>query len=218
LVSRLTRFAAILDSHLVHISSDYIFDGQNGPYDEQALPSPINFYGKSKLASENTLHTVEIRKTIIRTNFLYGTNSLGSSTFINKLLTSLQRNQKIEVVNSLFTNPVLTTDIAYGIRKILESEYTGIVNFAGPDYLSRYQIALKTAEVFGLDSKLILPIEIEEYPLKAIRPIRAGLISSKASRDLKLGFQGLEEGLKEFKSQLKIHEAVNNPKNSLNFN
>jgi dTDP-4-dehydrorhamnose reductase len=218
LVNRLSRFAAILDSHLIQISSDYIFDGKNGPYAENAHPAPINFYGKSKLAAENLLHTVDINKTIIRTNFLYGASSIGKETFVSGLIKALQNGSRIIIVNSLYSNPVLTTDIAFGIRQILEQEYFGIVNFAGPDYLSRYQIALKVAEVFDLDSSLIEPVEINNISLMAARPIRAGLLTSKVLKDLHIDFQGLEEGLREYKSQLELQNALENPQKVMNLN
>lgn len=218
LVNRLSRFAAILDSHLIQISSDYIFDGKNGPYAENAQPAPINFYGKSKLAAENILHTVDINKTIIRTNFLYGTSSIGKETFISGLIKALQNRSRIIIVNSLYSNPVFTTDIAFGIRQILEQEYFGIVNFAGPDYLSRYQIALKVAEVFDLDPSLIEPVEINNISLMAVRPIRAGLLTSKVLKDLHIDFQGLEEGLREYKSQLELQNALENPQKVMNLN
>jgi dTDP-4-dehydrorhamnose reductase len=218
LVNRLSRFAAILDSHLIHLSSDYIFDGNNGPYSENANPSPTNFYGKSKLAAENILISADINKTIVRTNFLYGLSSIGKLTFVDLILNALFSEARPVVVNSFYSNPVLTTDIAFGIRHIIEKEYTGIINFAGPDYLSRYQIALKVAEVFSLDSSLITPVEISDLSLLAPRPIRAGLLTSKAVKDLGIAFQGLEEGLKEYKSQLELQKAILDPKNTIILN
>lgn len=218
LVNRLSRFAAILDSHIIQLSSDYIFDGKNGPYSENAHPSPANFYGKSKLAAENILLSSDINKTIVRTNFLYGLSSVGKYTFVDIIVNALQKETRPVVVNSFYSNPVLTTDIAFGIRNVLEKEYTGIINFAGPDYLSRYQIALKVAEVFSLDSSLITPVEVLDFSLLAPRPIRAGLLTSKAVKDLGIDFQGLEEGLREYKSQLELQNAILDPKKTINLN
>lgn len=218
LVNRISRYASILDSHLIHISSDYIFDGKNGPYSETSHPAPINFYGKSKLAAENILLSSNIEKTIIRTNFLYGTSLAGKQNFVSGLINALKSGAKVSVVDSLYSNPILTTDIAFGIRRVIELHYSGIINFSGPDYVTRFQIAKKVAEIFELNPNHIIRSNLSDISFLAARPIKAGLISKKAADELGIIFQGLDEGLKEYKSQLELQNAIQNPEKVMNLN
>ncbi len=203
-VEMLARASAVANSHLIHFSTDYIFDGLNGPYSENALPNPINFYGKSKLASENAIKSNDIKFTIIRTNFLFGSSRIGKKTFVNFVYDNLIKKNPIKVIDSLYSNPILTTDIAIGVRRVIQQSYMGVINFAGPDYLSRYAIAKEIAKLHKLDLNLIQKININEADFLANRPLRAGLKNNKAINELNLKFQNFEDALKEYFGQQKI--------------
>ncbi|HOV92724.1 MAG TPA: NAD(P)-dependent oxidoreductase [Candidatus Kapabacteria bacterium] len=208
LVNRLVRYAKIYNSHLIHFSSDYIFDGEAGPYLETSRPNPINFYGKSKLASENQIKLAKIRSSIIRTNLLFGHTALNKPNFVSNLIDSLKHNQKIKVVDSLYSSPILTNDIAYGVIRIILLEAYGIYNFSGPNYLSRYGIAKAVADVFGFNQSLITPIELTDIEFQARRPIKAGLLNQKAQKQLGIQFQNITDALGEYKSVLELHQTV----------
>lgn len=216
-VEALARGASIANSHLIHFSTDYIFDGLNGPYPENALPNPINFYGKSKLASENAIKSLDCRSTIIRTNFLFGFSSVGKKTFVDSVIDNLSKGNEIKVVNALFSYPLITTDIAIGVRKIIKNSYLGIINFAGNDYVSRFELAKVIASVNNLDQNLIVKADLNELDFLANRPIRAGLINQKAKNELGINFQNLEDALREyFSQQLISRQAIHSRSNYKN--
>lgn len=207
-VEVIARAAAVTNSQLIHFSTDYIFDGFSGPYSETATPNPINFYGKSKLAAENAIKSIDGKFTIIRTNFLFGPSQTGKKTFVDYVLDNLSQSKPIKVVDSLFSNPILTTDIAKGVRRIIKESYLGVVNFAGPDYVSRYSIACKIAEQKNFDLNLIEKVNIYDIEFLANRPIKGGLKNQKALNDLNIKFQNLDNALLEYFSQLMISKEL----------
>lgn len=207
-VEMLARASAINNSQLIHFSTDYIFDGLNGPYSETASPNPINFYGKSKLAAENAIKSIEGRFVIIRTNLLFGPSQVGKKTFVDFVYDNLSQGKSIKVADSLYSNPVLTTDIAVGVRRIIKDGYFGVVNFAGPDYVSRFSIARAVAQVNNLDETLIQKASVNDLEFLANRPIKAGLKNHKAVKELNIKFQRLEDSLREYFSQLMISKET----------
>lgn len=172
---------------LVHLSTDYIFDGKAGPYPEDYKPKPLGYYGKSKLASENAVRIAGIPYAIVRTNVLYGTGINVKNNFFLWLYQSLQGNTPIRVVTDQLNNPTLAEELAEGIRLLIQASKYGIYNIAGAEYLSRYDFALKMAEVFGFSKELITPITTDQLMQKAPRPMRGGLRIEKAKREL--GYQ-----------------------------
>lgn len=189
--------------HFIHISTDYIFDGANGPYNEKAMPNPINYYGFSKNEAEKGLLNLNYDKiAIVRTNFLYSINNFKTATFINQSILNLLEGKLINAVNSFWTTPVAVEDIAKGIKKIIEQKYQGIINFSGPDYLNRFEIIKLIADIFNFPANLINKLDIASFNFKAMRPIKAGLENHKAQTDLKLSFRSLKEGLNHIKKQL----------------
>lgn len=195
LVDNLVKASAIKGYHLITFSTDYIFDGKSGPYTEDAIPNPINYYGKTKLAAENLITTSNIKYTIIRTNVVYGFSSFRKFSFIDWVYGILSINQPIEVIDGQWGNPTFADDIARAVQKIIEKDRTGIYNIAGPDYLNRYEIALKVAEVYGFDSNLVIKVPESQLKQKARRPHKGGLVPLKAETDLNMKFSGLISGI-----------------------
>lgn len=169
---------------LVHLSTDYIFDGKEGPYPEEYKPKPLGYYGKSKLASENAVRIAGIPYAIVRTNVLYGAGINVKNNFFLWLYHSLQANKQIRVVTDQLNNPTLAEELAEGIQLLIKASKYGIYNIAGAEYLSRYDFALKVAEVFGFSTKLIAPITTDQLMQKSPRPMRGGLRIEKAKTEL----------------------------------
>ncbi len=192
-----------INCRFIHISTDYIFDGNSGPYAEDSPSNPINYYGFTKNEGEKALLSYNYDKlAIVRTNFLYSTFDLEIGTFINNSILKMIKGDNIAAVNSLWTTPVTTEDIALGINEIIKQDYRGIINFSGSDYLNRYEIAKMIASIFDFPEKLIDKINIEEINFIAKRPLKAGLQNHKAQNELKCTFRSLEDGLKIIKNQL----------------
>ena len=187
---------------VVHVSTDYIFDGKLGPYTEEDRPNPINYYGKTKLASENALRASGLDFFITRTMVLYGHAPGAKQNFSLWLIQSLERKSPIRVVDDQLGNPTLADDLAYGIVRGIELERSGIYNIAGRDIISRYDFALRLAQIFNFDPGLISPIKTSQLRQPAARPLKSGLITLKA--EVELGFKPstTDQGLVVLKNQL----------------
>lgn len=190
------------DVKIVHFSTDYVFDGKNGPYDELSVPNPVSFYGREKLASENSLITSGINYTIIRTLVLYGTGNNVKPNFALWMLDNLRNNRPVNIVTDQISNVTMIDDLAYGTLKIIEKNCRGIYNIAGSDILSRYDFAMNMCDVFNLNKKLVFPITTESLNQPAPRPLKSGLIILKMESEL--GFKPMDsiEGLRLLKFQL----------------
>jgi len=190
-------------ARVVHLSSDYVFDGKGGPYAEDDRPEPLSYYGKSKLASENVLRSAGIPYIVARTMVLYGQAPGVKANFALWLIQSLQARQTVRIVDDQTGNPTLVDDLAYGLLRAIELEKTGLYHLAGRDILSRYEFAVRLARVFGLDEALVLPIKTASLKQPAARPLKSGLITLKA--EVELGFKpsSVDHGLEVLKSQLR---------------
>ncbi|MCK5458214.1 MAG: SDR family oxidoreductase, partial [Melioribacteraceae bacterium] len=169
---------------LIHISSDYIFDGKNGPYTEDEIPNPISHYGKEKLAGENAIIAGRIKHTIIRTNVLYGSTQFGRPDFVKWVFDSLSENKNIRIVKDQINNPTYIDDLSSAISKIIEFDKTGIYNIGGAEVLSRLDFTFKIADYFELDKNLITSIVTADLNQPAPRPLNSGLVNLKAETEL----------------------------------
>lgn len=204
LVEYIARMCKVTDAHLIHFSTDYIFDGIKGLYAETDTPNPISYYGKTKLASENVCKAASISHTIIRTNVVYGFSAFNSKDFVEWILDKLTDEKPFNVVTDQISNPTLTDDIALAIIKIIKKNREGTYNIAGADWISRFDFAKTIAKVFHLDESLIEPILTESLGQKAKRPLKGGLLTLKAQTDLQMNFATVEAGL----STLRHHKLT----------
>jgi dTDP-4-dehydrorhamnose reductase len=187
---------------LVHISTDYIFDGKQGPYDEEAVPNPVSFYGRSKLAAENAIFASGINAAIIRTMVLFGVGQNVKPNFAVWLINKLSAKEKINIVDDQIGNSTIVDNLAFGILKVIESEKSGIFNIAGKDIESRLEFTYKLCEVFGYDKSLINKIKTASLNQPAQRPLNSGLITLKAQTELQFKPFDTVEALQLLKFQL----------------
>lgn len=201
-VENLAIAAKFVGAKIIQLSTDYVFDGKNGPYDEEARPNPLSYYGRTKLASENVLRMSEIPFTIVRTMVLYGVAPRIKVNFVLWLIHELELGKPVRVVDDQFCNPTLADDLAYAILKIIAFEREGIYHIAGAELLSRYEFAVKLAKHFGLEKKLITPVKTITLKQTAPRPLRSGFITLKAETQLGIKMSNVEQGLMIVKNQL----------------
>jgi dTDP-4-dehydrorhamnose reductase len=201
-VEHLIDAAKVHGSAIVHVSTDYIFDGRAGPYTEEDRPNPLSYYGKSKLASENALRASGVQFLIARTMVLYGYAPAVKPNFVLWLVQSLEKGTSVRIVDDQMGNPTFVDDLAYGLLRAIELGKTGIFNLAGREIVSRYNFALSVAKLFGLDASLISPIKTSQLQQPAPRPMKSGLVTLKA--EVELGYKPLsiEESLLVLKNQL----------------
>ena len=203
-VEYIAEASRAIDAHIIHISTDYIFDGKNGPYDENAIPDPVGYYGRTKLASENTLRISGTFFTILRTNVLYGIAQNSRPDFVRWVISSLNNNEEIRIVKDQIGNPTFIDDLVQGINKIIEFRKTGVYNIGGKEFLSRFDFTLRIAEYFNLDKKLILPITTDELKQPARRPLKSGLLILKAETELGYKPHTISESLAAMKKELEL--------------
>jgi len=187
---------------IIHISTDYVFDGKNGPYTEDDTPNPISFYGRSKLAAENALTTSDVKYAIVRTMVLFGIGVNIKPNFALWMIDKLKAGEKINIVDDQVGNATMVDDLAWGILKLAEKNLTGIFNIAGSDILSRYDFALKICDVFGFNKALVSKIKTAALNQPAPRPLNSGLVVLKASSQLGLHLMDSLEAIRLLKTQL----------------
>ena len=173
---------------LEHLSTDFIFDGTSGPYTEEDEPNPISFYGWSKYAAEKAVMSSNLNWAIARTVLVYGiAHDMSRSNIILWVKKSLEEGKQIKVVTDQFRTPTLAEDLAMGCFFIAKKEEKGIFNISGKDFLTPYEMAIQTADYFGLDKSLISQTDASAFTQPARRPPRTGFDLTK-SRNI-LGYE-----------------------------
>lgn len=196
------------NSFLLHVSTDFIFDGKEGPYTEDAEPNPVSFYGWSKLAGEKLVEHSGLRWAIARTILVYGiVKDMSRSNIILWVKNSLEAQKDIRVVNDQWRTPTLAEDLAKGCILIARKEAEGIFNISGEDLLNPYEMALQTADYFGLSTKYIHEVDGSTFSQTAKRPAKTGFNISKAKKEL--GYQpvSFKEGIAILAEQIKARET-----------
>ena len=186
---------------IIHISTDYIFDGLSGNYLESDIKNPLNYYGKTKLEAENYLIGSNINYLIIRPNVLY-TYDLMSSNFFSWVINSLTNNTTISVVNDQFNNPVYIPDLLDIIKDSILLDYSGISHFGSEDTLSRYDFSLKICNTFNLNEKLINEIKTSDLNQIARRPLNTSLNCTKIESELEINLYSTDYSFNRIKSYL----------------
>ena len=211
-VKNLVSVANGCGAHLIHLSTDFVFDGENGPYGEKDAPRPLSCYGQSKLSSEKWIQDNAHSWAIVRTVQVYGVNSrMSRSNLVLWVKKSLEQEQVIHVVDDQIRTPTLVEDLAEGIFRILSLGAQGVFHVSGGELLSVYEIAQRVAAFFGLQQDLIRPISTHQLKEKAKRPLRTGFVIEKAREQLGYRPRSLEVGLSMVGEQLKNFAELNRP-------
>lgn len=189
-------------AQLIHVSTDYVFDGENGPYSEDDRPDPIGYYGKSKLASENAVRMIGVPFAIIRTSVLFGLGVNVKQNFFLWLYNSLKLGKEVDIVTDQFNTPTFVDDLADGILNLVQRSAYGLFNISGKEYINRYDFSVSLADIFGFEKSLINPITTKSLNQKAERPIKGGLKIDKAVEEIEYNPKSLEEVFNHLKNKL----------------
>lgn len=202
-VQYLVNIAAKLNSHFIHLSTDFIFDGEAGPYREEDQPNPISFYGKSKLAAEELVKASSCKWTILRTVLVYGmVHDYGRNNIVTWVKSSLEANKTIQVVTDQIRTPTLAEDLALGCWLTVEKEAEGVFHLSGKEVLTPYQMAMQVADYFNLNKNLIQEANASVFTQTARRPPRTGFIIDKAEQQLNFKPHTFTEGIALVATQL----------------
>ncbi|UKJ06880.1 SDR family oxidoreductase [Solitalea lacus] len=193
------------NSHFIHLSTDFIFDGANGPYDEEASPNPLSYYGQTKLESEELLKDSEIDYAILRTIIVFGVvKDMSRSNIVLWAKAALEKGQNINVVNDQYRNPTLAEDLADACILAMEKRVKGIFNASGKDFMSILEIVERIADFWKLDKSLINPISADTLNQPAKRPVKTGFVLDKSIKELGYSPRSFEEGLMIVDEQLSL--------------
>lgn len=190
--------------HMVHVSTDFIFDGTHGPLTEEEQPAPLSYYGWSKLKGEQAVMQLADSWTILRTVLVFGiVNDMSRSNVVLWVKKSLEAGKEINVVDDQFRTPTLAEDLAQGCILAALKEAKGIYNISGKDFMSIYDLALRVAEFWNLNTRLIHRASSANINQPAKRPPITGFNISKAMAELGYQPRSFREGLQLLDAQLK---------------
>lgn len=185
-------------SFIIHISTDFVFDGKKGMYREEDECAPVNWYGHCKLQAELVIRNAKIPWAIVRTCLVYGKKATGGrDNIITWVKSKLEAGEKIKVVDDQFRTPTYIDDLAKGIVSIAEKKAQGIFHISGKELLTPYQMAVETARYLGLDESLIEKVNADTFFQQAKRPLKTGFVIDKAIKELNYAPLSFIEGMKK---------------------
>jgi len=191
-----------LNSFLVYVSTDYVFDGNLGMYKEDDVINPLGFYGKSKLEGEKVVQNFSTNWCIARTSTPFGLHPTKKS-FPMWVIENLQKQKQIDVLIDQFTSPTYIPNLSRMLIEISERHITGIIHTAGASKISRYQMACMVSDKLNLDSTLLKQISINKMKWVAQRPKDSSLDVSRASSILNEKPQKIDQSLNLFINEMK---------------
>ncbi len=206
-VTAVKNFAdAIADSPtlFVHLSTDFIFDGEKGSeYLETDTPNPISYYALTKWEGEKVLLQSKIKWAVARTIIVYGiVDNMSRSNVVLWAKDALSKGQKINVVDDQFRSPTLAEDLAEGCIAIADKGASGVFNLSGKETMSVLELVHRVADCWKLDKTLVTAIKSNTLNQAAKRPPRTGFIIDKAKKELNYNPHSFTEGLLILDQQL----------------
>jgi dTDP-4-dehydrorhamnose reductase len=169
----------------IFVSTDFIFDGSDGPYNEDAEPDPVNYYGSTKMVAEKAVMESGLDWAIARTILVYGiAPETGRTNILGFIKDSIEAGKTIRMVNDQVRTPTYVEDLAKGIVLMIEKNATGIFNISGEEKMTPYDMAIATARYFGLNANLIQKSTSSDINQPAVRPPVTGFNISKAKKEL----------------------------------
>src|SRR3972149_2938865 len=185
----------------VHVSTDYVFDGEKGLYNEEDKPNPVNYYGVTKLEGENQVINHCQNHVILRTSVLYGWHPQ-KQNFATWVIDSLKQKKEITVVDDHYNTPTLADNLAEMAIEAAERDLRGLYHASGRERTSRFEFARQIAETFNFDPSLVKPIKMNQLTTWiAKRPKDSSLNTDKIRNELKTKPLSIREGLYRMKAE-----------------
>ena len=203
-VEKLVSVANKIGAQLIHLSTDFIFDGKKSMYTEDDKPNPLSFYGNSKYLAEQYIIQNSHNYSIVRTVLVYGiVADMSRTNIVLWAKGALEKQQEIKVVNDQFRTPTLAEDLAMGCYLIAQQKANGIFHIAGKDYMSIYELVQRVAKHYGLSTDCMTASDSTTLNQPAKRPPITGLDISKAIKQLGYAPHSFEQGLALLDLQMK---------------
>ena len=186
---------------MVYVSTDSVFDGKKGNYNEKSKTNPLNFYAKTKLFGEKVVTEKNSNTTVVRTN-MFGWNMLEKNSLSEWIYFGLKKGEKLNLFTDVFFTPLIVNNLGRVIAELIEKDFSGTVNLASPEKVSKFEFGIYIAEAFGLEREKICAASIDNMVLAAKRPKDTSLDISKAKKLLDTSLLTVKEGIAEKKRLL----------------
>jgi dTDP-4-dehydrorhamnose reductase len=197
----LANEAAKIKAFFVYVSTDYVFDGLEGMKNEDEVPNPLGYYGKTKLEGEMSLNNLASNWAIVRTSTPFGVHSKKKS-FPLWVKENLESNNEIKVLTDQYTSPTYVPNLSKMIIEVATKQINGIIHLAGSTRISRYDFAVMIAEKLGLDKSLLIQAKTEDMNWIAKRPKDSSLDVAKAAELLNEKPQTIQQSLSLFTDEM----------------
>jgi len=189
-------------THLLFLSTDFVFDGTLGGYTETDTPAPISFYGESKFEAENLIQEMNIGAVIVRTSLVFGyENHLARPNIALKVIDHLKNGKPHKVPFDQIRTPTFAEDLASAVVNIAEKRQSGLFHIAGGEKISVSEFSKRIATVFGFDESLLIPSSTKDLSEPAARPLNTSLDIAKAKTILNYNPTPLTDSLLLLKEQ-----------------
>ena len=199
----LVRACEAHGARLIHLSTNYVFDGTAGPYGEEDPTNPLSVYGQSKLESEPLVLEGASPGIVVRTAVFYG-EEFDRPNFLTWALSELVSGRPIRIVTDECANPTYVPELSAALTALASPTFkqAGLFHTAGADFMSRYEMVIGLCDVFGLDQDLVAPVVSQDLQQAAARPTRAGLRTEKVQESARVSFRPYRVNLSELKDRI----------------
>lgn len=191
------------DCKLIYLSTDSVFDGNKEFYAEDDIPFPLNNYARTKLEGEGFVRQLVENHLIVRTN-MFGWNRFRGQSLSEWIYSNLKDGKPIRMFTDVVFTPLCTTDLAFMIHKFLENDTRGIVNAASSNAMSKFDFGVKLGQAFNLNTQLIIPMSIDNFPFKAKRAKITSLNTAKLKKILLQNPPSIEDEIMRFRSEKEL--------------
>jgi dTDP-4-dehydrorhamnose reductase len=181
---------------MVYFSTDLVFDGKKGAYNEEDPPAPLNVYGRTKLAGEEEVYRICSRWVVVRLALSYGTTRGARGDWTLSMRRALDAGKTLHLYTDQFRTPAYVGDTAEAVFRLARRGRNGIYHMGGGERISRHGFGKKFCHIFGLDENRFIPVRMGETPMDAPRAPDCSLDTEKISRETGLIPSGVERGLR----------------------
>lgn len=207
---KIIEIAKLNRSKIVYFSTDYVFDGVSGPYDELDSPNPINIYGKHKLICENLI-LEDPNNLVVRITNVYG-NELRNKNFLSRIILQISKGEfiNLKLPYDQFATPIGAHDIAKAINLLLKFDSNGIFHLSSTDYMNRVHFANLVLNYFDYGNYKLEVIDTKNLNQVAKRPLKGGLLNFKfCNKFPEFEFTNINYYLNKVKNDTEFNKKIN---------
>ncbi len=196
ITQNLTNLCIQNQTRLIFCSTDTVFDGLQGFYDEKDEPGPINYYAETKVRAENIIKEKIANAVIARLSLVMGLPIMGSgNSFLVRTIEKLAAGEKVEFPENEIRTPIDVITVGQALVELAGNDYCGILHLSGNDRITRFEMARRIVQRLGYSSDMIIPTNSNAMPGRAPRPNDVSLNNAKAQDSINTPMQSLNDGL-----------------------